>query len=112
MALAERDSAGLLVDRLVFHYRIHGGGRINPGVKLRFREHYATLRRNHPRLFARERELRRRYPLPLWSRLLYRLQLAVALRPAARARAPAARRQAPPAAARQLGRRRAALAGR
>jgi glycosyltransferase involved in cell wall biosynthesis len=79
MALAERGSAGLLVDRLVFHYRIHGGGRINPGVKLRFREHYRTLQRNHPRLFASERELRRHYPLPAWSRLLYRLQLSVAL---------------------------------
>lgn len=80
MALAERGSEGLLVDRLVFHYRIHGGGRINPAIRSRFREHYATLRRNHAPLFARERELRRRYPLPLWSRLLYRLQLAVALR--------------------------------
>jgi glycosyltransferase involved in cell wall biosynthesis len=80
MALAERGSAGLLVDRLVFHYRIHGGGRINPGIKLRFREHYATLKRNHPALFARERELEWRYPLPPWSRQLYRLQLAVALR--------------------------------
>ena len=79
MGLAERDGAGLLVDRLVFHYRIHGSGRINPGVKLRFREHYATLRRSHPRLFAREREFRKRYPLPRWSRLLYRLQLALAL---------------------------------
>jgi glycosyltransferase involved in cell wall biosynthesis len=80
MALAERGSAGLLVDRLVFHYRIHGGGRINPAIKRRFREHYGTLRRNHPGLFASEPELRRRYPLPLWARLLYRLQLAVALR--------------------------------
>ena len=80
MALAERDSAGLLVDRLVFHYRIHtGSGRVNQGAKMRFREHYGTLRRNHPALFARERELERRYPLPLWSRQLYRLQLAVAL---------------------------------
>ncbi|MDX6563385.1 MAG: hypothetical protein QOD65_3199, partial [Gaiellales bacterium] len=26
------------------------------------------------------RELQQRYPLPLWSRLLYRVQLAVALR--------------------------------
>jgi glycosyltransferase involved in cell wall biosynthesis len=79
MALAERNSAGLLVDRLVFHYRIHGGGRINPHVRSRFREHYGTLRRSHRALFARERELRERYPLPFWSRLLYRLQLAVAL---------------------------------
>lgn len=80
MALAERNSAGLLVDRLVFHYRIHSGdGRVNQGAKMRFREHYATLRRNHPDLFARERELEWRYPLPLWSRQLYRLQLGVAL---------------------------------
>jgi glycosyltransferase involved in cell wall biosynthesis len=80
MALAERGGEGLLVDRLVFHYRIHGGGRINPAVKQRFREHYGTLQRNHPGLFASEPELRRRYPLPLWARSLYRLQLAVALR--------------------------------
>jgi len=80
MALAEGGGDGLLVDRLVFHYRIHGSGRINPGVKLRFREHYGTLRRSHPRLFARERELRRRSRLPLWSQVLYRLQLEVALR--------------------------------
>ena len=79
MALAENGSEGLLVDRLVFHYRIHGGGRINPNIRSRFREHYATLRRTHAALFAREPELRRRYPLPLWSRLLYRLQLAVGL---------------------------------
>jgi glycosyltransferase involved in cell wall biosynthesis len=79
MALAERCSEGLLVDRLVFHYRIHGGGRINPNIRSRFGEHYATLRRNHGTLFARERELRQRYPLPVWSRLLYRVQLAVAL---------------------------------
>jgi glycosyltransferase involved in cell wall biosynthesis len=79
MALAERGSEGLLVDRLVFHYRIHGGGRINPNIRSRFREHYATLRRTHAPLFAREPELRRRYPLPLWSRLLYRLQLALGL---------------------------------
>jgi glycosyltransferase involved in cell wall biosynthesis len=80
MALAEHGSEGLLVDRLVFHYRIHGGGRINPAVRSRFREHYGTLRTNHAALFARERELQQRYPLPLWSRLLYRVQLAVALR--------------------------------
>jgi glycosyltransferase involved in cell wall biosynthesis len=79
MALAERGSTGVLVDRLVFHYRIHGGGRVNQGAKLRLREHYLKLRRDHRALFARERELRRRYPLPLWSRLLYRLQLAAAL---------------------------------
>jgi glycosyltransferase involved in cell wall biosynthesis len=79
LALAERGSSGLLVDRLVFHYRIHGGGRINPGIRSRFREHYETLRTNHAALFAREPELRQAYPLPAWSRMLYRLQLAVAL---------------------------------
>jgi glycosyltransferase involved in cell wall biosynthesis len=79
MALAERGSEGLLVDRLVFHYRIHGGARINPNVRSRFREHYATLRRTHAPLFQRECEFRSRYPLPLWSRLLYRLQLALGL---------------------------------
>ena len=109
MALAERGSEGLLVDRLVFHYRIHGGGRINPNIRSRFREHYATLRRTHAALFAREPELRRRYPLPHWSRLLYRLQLALGLHLPPGADPPAARLQAPPAAARRLGRRRAAL---
>jgi glycosyltransferase involved in cell wall biosynthesis len=79
MALAERGGAGVLVDRLVFHYRIHGGGRVNQGAKLRLRQHYATLRLNHRELFAREPELRRRYPLPLWTRSLYRLQLALGL---------------------------------
>ncbi len=80
MSLAENDSAGLLVDRLVFHYRIHGGGRINPAIKQRFRAHYGTLRRNHPGLFAREREFRRQYPLQAWARFLYRAQLGLALR--------------------------------
>jgi glycosyltransferase involved in cell wall biosynthesis len=79
MALAERGWDGVLVDRLVFHYRIHGSARINPTVKRRFREHYATLRRHHPTLFAREPELRRTHPLPLWVQLLYRLQLRAAL---------------------------------
>jgi glycosyltransferase involved in cell wall biosynthesis len=80
MALAESGSEGLLVDRLVFHYRIRRRGRKNASVMLRFREHYATLRESHQPLFERERELRRRYPLPRWSRELYRLQLAFALR--------------------------------
>jgi glycosyltransferase involved in cell wall biosynthesis len=80
LALAEHGNVGLLVDRLVFHYRIHGGGRINPNMRSNFREHYRTLRRTHADLFAREPELRERYPLPAWSRELYRLQLAVALR--------------------------------
>jgi glycosyltransferase involved in cell wall biosynthesis len=79
MALAGRGGSGLLVDRLVFHYRIHGDGRVNQGAKTRFREHYRALRHKHAALFAREPELRRRYPLPLWTRGFYRLQLAIAL---------------------------------
>jgi glycosyltransferase involved in cell wall biosynthesis len=79
MALAERGSMGVLVDRLVFHYRIHGGGRVNQGAKSRFGEHYRALRHDHPALFALEPVLRRRYPLPLWTRLLYRLQLQIGL---------------------------------
>ncbi|MDX6621407.1 MAG: hypothetical protein QOK36_3793 [Gaiellales bacterium] len=80
MALAERGSEGLLVDRLVFHYRIRRRGRKNASVMLRFREHYETLHASHQALFERERELRGRYPLPRWVRQLYRLQLAFALR--------------------------------
>ena len=87
-----------------------GGERINPGIKLRFREHYATLRRHHPALFAREQGAGVALPAAAL--------VAPALSPAARgraasaagARAPAARRQAPPAPARRLGRRRAPLA--
>ena len=37
--------------------------------------HYAALRKRHAPLFAREPELRCRYPLPLRTRLAYRLQL-------------------------------------
>ena len=65
----------------MFHYRIHGGGRINPGVKLRFREHYATLRRKHPALFAREPELRAALPAAaLVAAALPRCSSRVALR--------------------------------
>ena len=80
MALAERDSAGLLVDRHVFDYRIQRRGRRNSSVMAHFRIHYSTLLDRHRDLFARERELRLLYPLPRWARLLYQLQLAVALR--------------------------------
>ena len=110
MALAERGSAGLLVDRLVFHYRIHGGGRINPGVKLRFREHYAHAAEQPPAP-VRERA-RAAAALPAAPVVAPALPRPAGGRPApaARARAPSARRQASPAAAGRLGRRRAPVA--
>ena len=79
LGFAEQDRRGLLVPRVVLHYRQHGIGRRNRGAQSDLRREYAALRARHGRLFAREPELRRRYRLPLWTRLAYRLQLRVGL---------------------------------
>ena len=79
LALAAHDLGGVLVPRLVLHYRQHGAERRNRGAMTSLRTHYAALRRRHAALFAREPELRHRYPLPLRTRLAYRAQLRVGL---------------------------------
>lgn len=79
LALAEQDRRGVLVPRVVLHYRQHGVSRRNRGAQGNLRRDYALLRSRHAPLFAREAELRRRYPLPLWTRLAYRLQLRAGL---------------------------------
>ena len=79
LAMAERDLHGVLVPRLVLHYRQHGAGRRNRAAMTHLRSNYAALRRRHAALFAREPELRRAYPLPLRTRLAYRAQLRVGL---------------------------------
>ena len=79
LALAEQDRRGLLVPRVVLHYRQHGTSRRNRGAQRNLRRQYAVLRARHAPLFAREAELRRRYPLPFWTRLAYRVQLRAGL---------------------------------
>jgi glycosyltransferase involved in cell wall biosynthesis len=79
LALAEQDRRGLLVPRVVLHYRQHGTSRRNRSAQADLRRQYEALRTRHAPLFAREPELRRRYPLPLWTRLGYRLQLRAGL---------------------------------
>jgi glycosyltransferase involved in cell wall biosynthesis len=79
LGFAGQDRRGLLVPRVVLHYRQHGGARRNRGAQRDLRRDYATLRARHAPLFAREPELRRRYSLPLRTRLAYRLQLRVGL---------------------------------
>ena len=79
LGFAEQDRRGVLVPQVVLHYRQHGIGRRNRGAQRGLRREYATLRTRHAPLFAREPELRRRYPLPLWTRLAYRLQLRAGL---------------------------------
>ena len=79
LGLAGQNRRGLLVPRIVLHYRQHGTGRRNRGAQRELRRHYAALRARHTALFARERELRRSYPLPLRTRLAYRLQLRAGL---------------------------------
>jgi glycosyltransferase involved in cell wall biosynthesis len=79
LALAEQDRRGVLVPRVVLHYRQHGIARRNRGAQGDLRRQYAALRARHAALFAREPELRRRYPLPLRTRLAYRLQLRAGL---------------------------------
>jgi GT2 family glycosyltransferase len=79
LALAEQDRRGVLVPHVVLHYRQHGISRRSRGAQSDLGRQYAALRSRHAPLFAREPELRRRYPLPLWTRLAYRLQLRVGL---------------------------------
>jgi glycosyltransferase involved in cell wall biosynthesis len=79
LGLAEQDRRGLLVPRIVLHYRQHGIARRNRDAQSDLRRQYAALRARHAPLFAREPELRHRYPLPLRTRLAYRLQLRVGL---------------------------------
>lgn len=79
LGFAEQDRRGLLVPRVVLHYRQHGIARRNRGAQGDLRRQYAALRGRHAPLFAREKELRRRYPLPAWARLAYRLQLRAGL---------------------------------
>jgi len=69
LGLAEQDRRGLRVPRVVLHYRQHGVSRRNRGAQRNLRRQYAALRARHASLFAREPELRRRYPLPLRTRL-------------------------------------------
>ena len=79
LGLAEQDRRGLLVPRVVLHYRQHGIARRNRGAQSDLRRQYAALRARHAPLFAREPEFRRRYRLPLRTRLAYRLQLRAGL---------------------------------
>ena len=79
LGLAEQDRRGLLVPRVVLHYRQHGVARRNRGAQRDLRRQYATLRARHAPLFAREPELRRRWPIPLRTRLAYRAQLRAGL---------------------------------
>ena len=79
LGLAEQDRRGLLVPRVVLHYRQHGVTRRNRAAQSDLRRQYAALRARHAPLFAREPELRRRYGLPLRTRLAYRLQLRAGL---------------------------------
>jgi glycosyltransferase involved in cell wall biosynthesis len=79
LSLAEHDLHGVLVPRLVLHYRQHGAGRRNRAAMTGLRASYAGFRRRHATLFAREAELRRAYPLPLRTRLAYRAQLYAGL---------------------------------
>jgi glycosyltransferase involved in cell wall biosynthesis len=79
LGLAEQDRRGLLVPRVVLHYRQHGIGRRSRGAQSDLRRQYAALRARHAPLFAREPELRRRYRLPLRTRLAYRIQLRAGL---------------------------------
>jgi GT2 family glycosyltransferase len=79
LAFAEQDRRGVLVPSVVLHYRQHGLARRNRAAQSNLRAQYELLRSRHASLFAREPELRRRYPLPLWTRLAYRLQLHAGL---------------------------------
>jgi glycosyltransferase involved in cell wall biosynthesis len=79
LGFAEQERRGVLVPRVVLHYRQHGITRRSRGAQGNLRRQYGLLRARHASLFARERELRRRYPLPLWTRLAYRLQLRAGL---------------------------------
>ncbi|HEX6023494.1 MAG TPA: hypothetical protein VFZ00_15980, partial [Solirubrobacter sp.] len=79
LSLAEHDLHGVLVPRVVLHYRQHGTGRRNRAAMISLRKIYTSFRRRHAALFAREPELRRAYPLPLPTRLAYRAQLYTGL---------------------------------
>jgi glycosyltransferase involved in cell wall biosynthesis len=79
LGLAEQDRRGVLVPRVVLHYRQHGVVRRNRAAQADLRRQYAELRARHAPLFAREPELRRAYPVPFLTRLGYRLQLRAGL---------------------------------
>jgi len=79
LSLAEHKLDGVLVPRVVLHYRQHGTERRNRAAMTSLRAIYASFRRRHAALFAREPELRRAYPLPRRTRLAYRAQLYVGL---------------------------------
>ncbi len=79
LGFAEQDRRGVLVPRVVLHYRQHGIERRNRRAQSELRTQYAALRARHAPLFARERELRSRYPLPRWTRFAYRIQLRAGL---------------------------------
>jgi glycosyltransferase involved in cell wall biosynthesis len=75
MLLAERDQEGVLVDRIIFWYRIHGSGRIMATALGNFRAEYDNLARWHAPLFARRAELRKRYPPTRAQRIYYPLSV-------------------------------------
>jgi glycosyltransferase involved in cell wall biosynthesis len=79
LGFAEQDRRGVLVPRVVLHYRQHGASRRNRGAQANLRREYEVLRARHAVLFARESELRRRHPVPPLTRLGYRLQLQAGL---------------------------------
>jgi glycosyltransferase involved in cell wall biosynthesis len=79
LGFAQQDRRGVLVPRVVLHYRQHGVSRRNRGAQANLRREYGLLRARHAPLFAREPELRRRYGVPSLTRLGYRLQLQAGL---------------------------------
>jgi glycosyltransferase involved in cell wall biosynthesis len=79
LGFAEQDRRGVLVPRVVLHYRRHGDVRRNRAAQSDLRRQYKVLRARHAPLFEREPELRRAYPVPLPARLGYRFQLHAGL---------------------------------
>lgn len=79
LGFAERGWRGVLVDRVVFHYRIHGSGRLRAKAMANFRNEYRALRSFHRPLYARRRELARQYRPSAVQRVFYPVQLAAGL---------------------------------
>jgi glycosyltransferase involved in cell wall biosynthesis len=79
LGFAQQNRRGVLVPRVVLHYRQHGVARRNRAAQADLRRQYSELRTRHAPLFAQEPELRRAYPVPFLTRLGYRLQLQAGL---------------------------------
>lgn len=62
---------GVRIDRVVYHRRLHGDGRLLAQARQRHRELYEQIKRRNAAIFDARGDLRQRERPPMWKRAVY-----------------------------------------